>query len=157
MVYSSRQTGNKLYLGNKMAGKPFFNTPWFDAAQVSLLAIPYVGVVFNPADHNRKTGFDPMKCPNGTPEESRSAGFSVRDALAADAAWIAAESDALIVGPEWNTSPGTIFEIAFHQALRLPCWELEIFLTYYNGSEDHLYSLKLPPIMEIGRAIRVGE
>src|ERR1700756_1043150 len=97
-----------IYVGNKMTDVPFFNAPWFDEVERVLRKMAAVGDVFNPADHDRKMGFDPMQCPRGSVTEARAAGFSPRAALGADWAWIAEKSDALIVGPDWRTSPGTI-------------------------------------------------
>jgi hypothetical protein len=139
---------NNLYLGNKMTGKPYFNTPWFDASAKVLLSFPTVQCVFNPAHHDRQMGFDPMKCPNGSPEESRAAGFDLHEALRADWEWIAKSSNGMIAGPSWHDSPGTISEIACHQALRLPVWEYQVFCAYWD--KDHLYEMALPPIMELG-------
>jgi hypothetical protein len=144
---------NRGYIGNKMTGVPYFNTPWFDQAAAALLALPAVEEVFNPAEHDRQMGFDPMKCPNGSAEESRAAGFIVRDALAADYSWICKYSDFLVIGPDWLSSPGTVSEIAIHQALRLPVWEYAIFLAYWD--QDHLYDLALPPIMGLGGRTKI--
>lgn len=138
---------NKLYLGNKMSGKPFFNAPWFDSSSVILRTIPAVGEVFNPAEYDRKMGFDPMRCPYGTPDEAVEQCFDFRRALLVDYNWICAFSDGLIVGPEWRDSPGTVSEIAVHQALRLPVWEFEVFCKLWDN--DHLYECALPPIMKL--------
>jgi hypothetical protein len=116
-----------LYLGNKMVGKPYFNAPWFDATADRLRAIPGVDGVFNPAEEDRRTGFEPMSCPLGTTDEARRAGFDRRRALGADWLWIACYSNGLIVGPDWETSTGTISEVAAHQALNLPVWEAYVF------------------------------
>lgn len=139
---------NSVYLGNKMTGKPFFNAPWFDASAAVLLSFPTVQCVFNPAQHDRDMGFEPMNCPDGSAAEGKAAGFEPREALGADWAWIARDSDALIVGPDWHDSPGTISEIACHQALRLPVWEYQVFCAYWD--KDHLWDFALPPIMELG-------
>lgn len=139
---------NSLYLGNKMTGKPYFNAPWFDASAAVLHTFPTVRAVFNPAQHDRQMGFEPMHCPNGSSEEAEAAGFVARDALGADWLWIARSSDAMIVGPDWHDSPGTISEIACHQALRLPVWEFPVFCAYWD--KDHLFELALPPVMEMG-------
>ncbi len=137
-----------VYLANKMSGIPYFNAPWFDEAEGRLLALGSVGQVFNPAQHDRDAGFDPMKCPGGSQEEALAAGFNLRKALGADWAWIAANSDCLVVGPQWEDSPGTISEIACHQALRLPVWEFEVFLAMHE--HPYLRQLVLRPIMELG-------
>ena len=116
-----------LYLGNKMSGVPYFNAPWFDRITEELRAMSTVGMVFNPAQHDREMGFDPMSCPTGSMTEARAAGFSSRHALDADWHWIAVHSNGMVAGPQWRDSPGTISEIACHQALRLPVWQWEHF------------------------------
>ena len=52
-----------LYLGNKMVGKPYFNAPWFDLTAAALRKYTGIHDVFNPADEDRRMGFEPMKCP----------------------------------------------------------------------------------------------
>lgn len=123
---------HRLYIGNKMTAVPYFNAPWFDMAELELLKIPTVIQVFNPAEHDRKMGLNPMLCVNGTKEESEAAGFSARKALAADWAWIAEFSTGMIVGPDWMSSIGAKSEVACHHALGLPVWEYGTFLNYWN-------------------------
>lgn len=130
----------RLYLGEKMVGLPFFNAPWFDATADTLRKMPGVTDVFNPADHDREQGFEPMNCPHGTAEEASEHGFDRHAALKADWSWIADNSDGLVIGPLWKTSTGTISEIACHQALGLPVWESEAFL---SGSRRELEPLLL--------------
>jgi hypothetical protein len=125
----------KLYLGNKMSGIPYFNAPWFDTAAAFLMTLPHVDEVFNPAQHDRDMGFDPMQCPNGSPEEAKAAGFEVHKALKADWSWIADHSDGLIVGPDWYNSPGTMSEVACHQALRLPVVEYMAYMSAWDDPE----------------------
>lgn len=139
---------NKVYLANKMTGIPYFNAPWFDSSAAVLRSLPSVGEVFNPADHDRQMGFKPDKCPYGEPQEMTVQGFDPRLALKADYNWICEFSDALIVGKRWPDSPGTISEIAVHQALGLPAWELNVFLA--NWAHDNLYEQAIPPIMRLG-------
>lgn len=131
----------RLYLANKMVGKPWFNAPWFDQTADTLRHMHGVTHVFNPAEHDRTQGFEPMACPSGSEEEARAAGFDRRAALGADWAWIAEFSDGLVIGPDWRQSTGTISEIACHQALGLPVWESEVFL---SGRRT-----KLPPILSL--------
>jgi hypothetical protein len=145
---------NRLYLGNKMSGIKFFNAPWFDETARALWELPVVATVFNPAEHDRHMGLDPMQCPNGSPEEAVEAGFDVARALAADWHWIASFSDALIIGPDWRSSPGTISEIACHQALRLPVWQAGDFLNLWNA--DELWHKILPPLSSVAAKLRVG-
>lgn len=122
-----------LYLGNKMVGIPYFNAPWFDSEAEALRKYSGIRDVFNPAEADRRMGFEPMKCPNGTAEEAQAHGFERRRALGADWGWIAAFSDGMLAGPDWESSTGTISEIAAHQALGLPVWESEQFLCHMKA------------------------
>jgi hypothetical protein len=140
---------HRLYIANKMTEIPYFNAPWFDMAERSLLAIPTVIQVFNPAEHDRNMGFDPMLCPHGSKEESRSAGFNLREALSADWEWIAKYSTGLIVGPDWMSSPGAKSEVACHQALTLPVWEYGTFLKYWNSPLLWTPELMVPPLRPV--------
>jgi hypothetical protein len=138
----------RVYLSNKMTGIPYFNAPWFDKAAAELLALPGVRKVFNPAEHDRKRGLDPMTCPNGHPDEARAAGGPpLRQVLGDDWHWIAHYADCVVVGPLWTTSVGAISEIACIQALRKPAYEFEVFKAFHDA--PHLSQLALPPIMEL--------
>ena len=137
----------RIYLSNKMSGIPYFNAPWFDRVSGQLLALPGVREVFNPAEEDRRRGFDPMNCPGGTFEEARAAGFDAADALAADWLWIAKTADCVVVGPNWRDSPGAISEVACIQARRKPAFDLPTFLHAHN--QRYLPQLALPPIMEM--------
>lgn len=142
----------KLYLSNKMTGIPYFNAPWFDATASILRVTPGVMEVFNPADEDRKVGFDPMTCPNGELGEAIANGFNARRALGADWSWIAANADALVVGPDWPISVGAISEIACAQALHLPVWESDVFFEYVKLGRPDLLALRqhqLPPLREL--------
>jgi hypothetical protein len=131
---------HRLYIGNKMVGIPYFNTPWFDMADRELLKIPTVIQTFNPAEHDRSAlGFDPMRCVHGSVEESEAGGFNRRTALRDDWTWIATHSTGMIVGPDWMESTGAKSEVACHHALGLPVWEYDVFLKCWNSPE--LWSL----------------
>lgn len=135
-----------------MTGIPFFNAPWFDDIAFKLCQVNEVTGVFNPADEDRKVGFDPMTCPNGTLEEAIANGFNARRALGADWSWIAANADALVVGPDWPISVGAISEIACAQALHLPVWEVGEFFTCISQLQpDVLLETRrqLPPLREL--------
>lgn len=126
----------RLYIGNKMVGKPFLNAPWFDltANNIRMYLHGMVDEVFNPADEDRKLGFDPMLCPDGVPRE----GFDRRRTLKADWSWIADNSDGLVIGPDWESSTGTLSEIACHQALGLPVWESRVFFDHIIRDPEYL-------------------
>ena len=132
-----------------MAGIPYFNAPWFDAAAAKLRALYGVEEVFNPADHDREQGFEPMDCPGGTFEEARAYGFELKNALRADWIWIADHADCVVVGPDWRNSLGAVSEVACIQGLRKPAYDYQVFCAYYG--KDHLYELRLPPIIELYR------
>lgn len=138
-----------LYIGNKMTEIPYFNAPWFDLAEHTLRSIPTVSDVFNPAEHDRHQGFDPMLCPYGSKEESRAAGFNVRKALAADWAWIAEFSTGMIAGPDWMRSPGARSEVACHHALGLPVWEYAVFVASWKHPYLSQLTIPSPPMSKI--------
>jgi hypothetical protein len=125
-----------LYLGNKMTGLPYFNAPWFDKTAIHMRSLPGVTAVFNPADEDRRSGFDPMLCPHGTLEEAEANGFDLRRALGADWFWISTYSNGQVVGPNWENSVGTISEVACHQALGLPVWEEHRFFSRIDKGRD---------------------
>lgn len=135
-----------LYVGNKMTGVPYFNAPWFDETAQHLRTIPSVYRVFNPAEHDREMGLDPMLCPTGSQSEVIAAGgLPLRSVLGADWAWIAEHSNGMIVGPDWPRSMGAKSEVACHQALGLPVWEFAVFAC--NWASPELESMTIPPLM----------
>lgn len=133
-----------LYIGNKMVGIPYFNAPWFDDAYKALRKIPRVALLFNPVEHDRANGFEPMDCPLGTAEEAAAHSFDRRKTLAADWSWIAKYSTGMIAGPNWMESTGAKSEVACHHALGLPVWELDVFLR--NWDKPYLSAVVLPPL-----------
>ncbi len=137
-----------IYLANKMAQLPFFNAPWFDEAAAKLRALPGVNEVFNPVEHDRNMGFEPMSCPSGTFEEAAQHGFALKDALVADWTWIGTKADCVVLGPLWVYSPGAISEAGCIQGLRKPAYEYDVFLEHFD--DPGLPAWKLPPIMELG-------
>lgn len=139
----------KGYLGNKMNGVPYFNAPWFDGAAMVLRDLGYD--MFNPAEQDRELGLDPMKCPKGSREEAVALGFNYEAALLADYTWIAQRSRFLVVGPQWRDSPGTVSEIAVHQALNRPVFEYEPFVKWHYTKHPYkITDLALPPLLQLG-------
>jgi len=145
-----------IYLANKMNLIPFFNAPWFDESAARLRALPGVEEVFNPVEHDRNMGFEPMSCPSGTFEEAAGHGFELKDALLADWTWIATKADCVVLGPDWWHSPGAISEAACIQGLRKPAYEYEVFCRIYPLSPRELQQYSLPPIMELGGPVALG-
>jgi hypothetical protein len=131
-----------------MQGIPFFNAPWFDQSVAVLRALPGVELVFNPVEHDRDVGFEPMSCPTGELEEAYEHGFVLKDALVADWTWIGTKADCVVLGPDWMNSKGAISEAACIQGLRKPAYEYAVFLEHHD--DPGLPAWKLPPIMELG-------
>ncbi len=140
------------YIANKMAGIPFFNAPWFDEAAAALRALGLE--VFNPVEHDREMGFEPMSCPTGTFEEAAGHGFTLANALVADWTWIGTKADTVVLGPLWMNSPGAISEAACIQGLRKPAFEYDVFVEHFD--DPGLPAWKLPPIMELGGPVVLG-
>ena len=115
----------KIYLAGPMRGIPEFNFPtFFKAATV----LRYEGhEVFNPAEKdNEKHGVDISKGNHEGREDVAAAqhGFSLREALGSDLAWICAEADAIALLPGWRNSKGATAEHATAVALGLEVIEL---------------------------------
>lgn len=107
----------KVYLAGPMRGIPEFNFPAFKIAARALRKIGFD--VFSPAEHDLNGGFDP-KGMKGEDAELGPAGFNLRDALAADLAYVATQADMVVVLPGWEKSAGAQAEVATAKALALP-------------------------------------
>lgn len=114
----------KIYLAGPMRGIKEFNFPAFHAAAAKLREVGHF--VFSPAEKdNERHGTDISKG-NETGDEvyaSKQHGFSLREALAADLAWICAEADAVVLLPGWKNSKGATAERATAIALGLEVFE----------------------------------
>ena len=115
----------KLYLAGPMRGIPEFNFPTFYRAAWMLAQEGHV--VFNPAAKDcERYGTDISKG-NAEGREDVAAsqhGFSLREALALDLAWICAEADGIALLPGWRNSKGATAEHATAVALGLTVIEL---------------------------------
>ena len=115
----------KIYLAGPMRGIPEFNFPAFFAAAAQLERKGHI--VFNPAaKDNEKYGTD-ISVGNREGKEDIAAsqhGFSLREALGADLAWICAEAEAVALLPGWRNSKGATAEYATAVALGLEVIEL---------------------------------
>lgn len=107
-------------MAGPMRGLPLFNFPAFNEATEKLRAEGHI--VFNPAERdNEKHGTDISK-DNLTGDVTQAAaqhGFSLREALGADLAWICENADAVYMLPGWEKSPGARAEHAAGVALGL--------------------------------------
>lgn len=105
-----------VYVAGPMRGLPEFNFPAFNAAAAKLKAKGWT--VFNPAERDLATGFDPTGL-TGSNEELAEHNFCVRSALGDDTAWICRHADAVYLLPGWENSTGAIAERALAEALGL--------------------------------------
>lgn len=115
----------KLYLAGPMRGIPGFNFPAFFEAADRLRDRGYI--VFNPAEKdNERYGTDISKGNYEGREDVAASqhGFSLREALALDLAWICAEADGIALLPGWRNSKGATAEHATAVALGLHVIEL---------------------------------
>jgi hypothetical protein len=99
----------KLYVAGPMRGYPDFNFPAFHAAAAALRAKGHI--VFDPAEHDEESGFDPLKQP------------LVELDLAGAFRWdIAAvlQSDAVVVLPNWEDSEGAMLEVSTARHIGTP-------------------------------------
>jgi hypothetical protein len=111
----------KIYVAGPMRGYPEFNFPAFNEATAKLRAEGHD--VFNPAERDieRHGGVDISKG-NEAGDERIAAemhGFSLREALAEDMAYICREADAIYMLPGWQQSKGASAEYATARALGL--------------------------------------
>lgn len=108
-----------VYLAGPMSGVPNFNFPAFNRAAAILRAEGHS--VFNPAERDieRHGGVD-ISAGNhaGDPAVAeKEHGFSLREALADDTAFICREADAIAMLPGWESSKGARAEHALAFAL----------------------------------------
>lgn len=114
----------KIYVAGPMRGLPQFNYPAFHAAAAKLRADGHH--VFSPAEKDiERDGVDWGKQQSdGDLSKAQAQGFSLRQALGDDLAWICAEADAVALLPGWQNSKGATAERATAIALGLEVIEL---------------------------------
>lgn len=109
----------KIYLAGPMRGYANFNFPAFDFAAAKLRAQGHF--VFSPAERDREVHGGKLE-QNATGNEAEAAsnvGFSLREALGADMAFISAHAEAICLLPGWEKSTGANAEKALAVALGL--------------------------------------
>lgn len=110
----------RIYLAGPMRGIPNFNFPAFHANAAALRSRGYV--VFSPAEKDMERHGTDISAGNATGDEREAVkkhGFSLRQALGEDMAWICAHADAIALLPGWEKSKGAIAEKATAEALGL--------------------------------------
>ena len=109
-----------IYLAGPMRGYPRFNFPAFDFAAAKLRAEGHE--VFSPAERDRTIHGTKLE-DNAAGDErlaEKAVGFSLREALAADTAYIAyiaRTADTIALLPGWEKSSGANAELALAKAL----------------------------------------
>ena len=108
----------KIYLAGPMSGIKDFNFPEFRRWAAFLRQQGHE--VFNPAERDEEIHRKEIFEGAGDIEACEKQGFSLRNALGADTAWICAHAEAIAMMPRWEHSGGARAEWALAQALRLP-------------------------------------
>lgn len=106
----------RFYISGPMRGIAEFNFPAFADAARRLRTLGHEA--FSPAERDLAEGFDPEGLTGF--EDLSGLGFSLREALAADCAYICGEADGVLVLPGWQKSRGATAEVALARALGLP-------------------------------------
>lgn len=109
----------RIYLTGPMRGYPNFNFPAFDYAAAKLREEGHE--VFSPAERDRAVHGTALE-QNATGNEDEAAsnvGFSLREALGADMAWISQHAQGIALLPGWEKSNGATAEGALGVALGL--------------------------------------
>jgi len=122
-----RRGSVRIYLAGPMRGYPEFNRPAFTEGAALLRSAGHE--VFSPAEYDQFNGFD-WTGHDGDLSAAERDGFSLREALGADLAWICAHAEAMVVLPGWQASKGATAEAATALALNAPVWELACFLLH---------------------------
>lgn len=110
----------KLYLAGPMRGIPEFNFPAFNAAAAMLRSLGHE--VFNPAERDNERHGTNIGLGNSTGDEAVAAkehGFSLREALRDDTAYICMEAEGIALLPGWYDSKGAVAELSLARALGL--------------------------------------
>lgn len=116
----------KIYLAGPMRGKKDFNFPLFIKRSAQLRQLGHE--VFNPAERDLKKYGSKLKSETGNEDDIKNTGFSLRDALGADLAWICKHAEAIAVLPGWRKSKGAKAEVATAKALGLIVKPIKEFL-----------------------------
>lgn len=101
-----------------MRGIKDFNFPAFFVAEQKLKEEGHT--VFNPAQRDvTKCGMSAFYSAHGDLEDIKHLGFSLRDSLGTDTAWICEHAEAIALLPDWEKSKGAKAEKALAEALSL--------------------------------------
>lgn len=123
----------KIYIAGPMRGIPKFNFPAFYDAETWLTTKGFE--VFNPARSDHEVYGQTVNASEtgDLSDPAVQTGFSLREALGRDTAWIAGHADALYMLTGWEKSTGAKAEWTLAVALGL-----QVF--YQGGIEDYLHN-----------------
>ena len=114
---------SRVYVAGPMRGYPEFNFPAFKMATLKLHAAGHE--VFNPAQRDESEYGDSFAVENATgsiEDAERDFGFSLREAMGYDLAWICESADAIFLLKGWEKSAGAKTEFALAVTLGLHVW-----------------------------------
>lgn len=118
----------RVYTAGQMRNVAEFNFPAFNIVTSGLRRHGYE--VFNPAERDMETGFDPTGMTGYEDLNDGTHRFNLREALAADVAWICEKADAICLLPGWENSSGARAEMALAAALGLKAgYAIDFFAT----------------------------
>jgi hypothetical protein len=108
-----------VYLAGPMRGHKDFNFPVFHHAAKVLRSQGFI--VFSPAEHDLKKHGDAIAHNEKGDEDlaTKTVGFSIREAMGSDLAWICAEADIVALLPGWEASTGATAERATGIAINI--------------------------------------
>lgn len=135
----------KTYLAGPMRGIPEFNFSAFFAAAAKLRFEGWF--VFNPAEKDIERHGDKTYKGNATgsvEQAEKDCGFSLREALADDTAFICLEANAIAMLPGWKGSKGACAEHALAVALGLEIIYLEESMKAHETRTNGTHAPALP-------------
>ena len=119
----------RAYVAGPMRGYSQCNFPAFDEAAAALRGLGWDPV--SPADHDRETGFDPLRLVGCSDGELLAEGFDLSEALRWDLGVIMDRTTkAIVLLPGWQESRGVTLELAVARAMGLEVW-------YYADGDIH--------------------
>ena len=92
----------KLYIAGQMTGVKYYNFPAFDAAAERIKAMGYTPI--NPAERDRKRGFDAMKLPEDYNWNLQPIGLDMYDVARQDIKALLFEADGIYMLTGWEKS-----------------------------------------------------
>jgi hypothetical protein len=137
-----------LYIAGPMRGKELFNFPAFDQAEKELTSAGFK--CFSPARRDREAGFYPESLSEWTVEAMEASGYTLREALYHDTAWITQQADGIALLPGWKDSKGAQAEVALARALGLPVKIVPDWIQHSGQRAPKTYDVNVIPFDKNG-------